>query len=84
MESKIKHLEFVQTIIGRMAQNSFLLKGWLMTLALATISLTKLSLSKVLLISLRELSSPLRANPVIFSALFRIDFALASVVLMKP
>jgi len=45
MESKIKHLEFVQTIIGRMAQNSFLLKGWLMTLALATISLTKVTQS---------------------------------------
>jgi len=28
MEAKIKHLEFIQGVIDRMAQNSFLLKGW--------------------------------------------------------
>lgn len=31
MESKIKHLEFIQTTINRMANNSFLLKGWSIT-----------------------------------------------------
>jgi hypothetical protein len=28
MEKKQKHLEFLQTAIGRMAGNLFLLKGW--------------------------------------------------------
>lgn len=28
MEAKIKHLEFLQGVINRMAQNSFMLKGW--------------------------------------------------------
>ena len=32
MEAKLKHLEFVQTAINRMAGNSFLLKGWTITL----------------------------------------------------
>lgn len=31
-ENKIKHLEFIQGIINRMAQNSFILKGWEITL----------------------------------------------------
>lgn len=32
MESKIKHLELVQAVISRMANNSFMLKGWAVTL----------------------------------------------------
>lgn len=32
MESKLKHLEFIQTTISRMAGNSFLLKAWTVTL----------------------------------------------------
>ena len=28
MDNKIKHLEFIQSIISRMANNSFLIKGW--------------------------------------------------------
>ena len=35
MDNKIKHLEFIQTIINRMANNSFLLKGWSLTLVSA-------------------------------------------------
>lgn len=31
-ENKLKHLEFIQGAITRMAQNSFLLKGWTVTL----------------------------------------------------
>lgn len=31
-ENKIKHLEFIQGVINRMAQNSFLLKGWTVTI----------------------------------------------------
>lgn len=32
MESKLKHLEFIQATINRMANNSFLLKGWAITI----------------------------------------------------
>lgn len=32
MERKVKHLEFIQGIINRMAGNSFMLKGWAVTL----------------------------------------------------
>lgn len=32
MENKIKHLEFIQGVINRMANNSFMLKGWAVTL----------------------------------------------------
>lgn len=32
MEKKIKHLEFIQNTITRMASNSFFLKGWTVTL----------------------------------------------------
>lgn len=31
-ENKVKHLEFIQGVINRMGQNSFLLKGWGVTL----------------------------------------------------
>jgi hypothetical protein len=31
-ENKLKHLDFIQNAIVRMAQNSFLLKGWTVTL----------------------------------------------------
>jgi hypothetical protein len=33
MEAKLKHLEFIQAAIGRMATNSFLFKGWAITIA---------------------------------------------------
>ena len=35
MEHKIKHLEFLQLVITRMNVNSFLLKGWSVTLVAA-------------------------------------------------
>jgi hypothetical protein len=31
-ESELKHLEFIQGVIARLANNSFLLKGWSVTL----------------------------------------------------
>lgn len=31
MDAKIKHLEFIQSVINRMTNNSFLLKGWCLT-----------------------------------------------------
>lgn len=38
-EKKIKHLEFIQNIITRMNQNSFLIKGWAVTLISALLAL---------------------------------------------
>ena len=35
----IKHLEFIQAVITRMAGNSFVLKGWAITLAAAGFAL---------------------------------------------
>ena len=32
MDKKLKHLEMVQSVINRMANNSFMLKGWAVTL----------------------------------------------------
>jgi hypothetical protein len=39
MDAKLKHMEFLQSVITRMASNSFLLKGWSVTLAAALFAL---------------------------------------------
>lgn len=39
IEKMEKHLEFIQTTISRMAQNSFLVKGWSVTLVSALFAL---------------------------------------------
>jgi len=39
VDSKLKHLDLIQGIINRMAQNSFLLKGWSVTLTAAIFAL---------------------------------------------
>lgn len=39
MEEKLKHLEFIQNVITRMNQNSFLIKGWAVTLVSALYAL---------------------------------------------
>ena len=38
-EYKVKHLEFIQSIVLRMAGNSFLIKGWSVTLVAAAFAL---------------------------------------------
>jgi hypothetical protein len=38
-EKKLKHLEFIQGVISRMASNLFLLKGWTITLIAALFAL---------------------------------------------
>lgn len=40
MEKKLKHLEFIQSAINRMASNLFLLKGWTVTLIAALFALS--------------------------------------------
>ncbi|MER6169416.1 hypothetical protein [Streptomyces violaceorubidus] len=37
---RIKHLEFIQSIVTRLGNNSFLLKGWVMTLTAAVLALS--------------------------------------------
>jgi len=36
---QVKHLEFIQAVVTRMASNSFLLKGWSVTLSVALLGL---------------------------------------------
>lgn len=40
MEPKLKHLEMIQAVVSRMASNSFLIKGWCITLVSALLALT--------------------------------------------
>jgi hypothetical protein len=40
MEAKLKHLEFIQVAVNRMAGNLFLLKGWTITLIAALFALS--------------------------------------------
>ena len=40
MEARVKHLEFIQSAINRMANNSFLLKGWVVALTGGLLALT--------------------------------------------
>ena len=56
MEEKIKHLEFIQSAINRMANHSFLLKGWAVTLTGGLLALTFKEVNRrYLLISLAVL-----------------------------
>jgi uncharacterized membrane protein len=50
METKLKHLEFIQTAIGRMSTNSFLFKGWAITLAAALSSFAAVETRRALLV----------------------------------
>jgi hypothetical protein len=40
-EAKIRHLEMIQSVIARMNQNSFLFKGWAITLIAAVLALVQ-------------------------------------------
>lgn len=40
-EEKLKHLDFVQAVITRMAQNSFMYKGWAVTILAGGIAVSK-------------------------------------------
>lgn len=40
MDSKLKHLEFIQGIVNRLSTNSFLLKGWSVILVSALFALS--------------------------------------------
>ena len=46
-ENKIKHLEMVQDVIKRMASNSFILKGWAVTLVAGIMALAEKDTDKM-------------------------------------
>ena len=46
MEKKLKHLEMIQAVITRMANNSFALKGWAVTLVAGLFALASNDTSK--------------------------------------
>jgi hypothetical protein len=50
MENKTKHLEMIQAIINRMAQCSFSLKGWAVTLVVALLALSTAATEKIAVI----------------------------------
>lgn len=47
MENKHKHLEMIQGVINRMANNSFLLKGWTVTLVAGIFALASKDANKI-------------------------------------
>src|ERR1700692_1358985 len=49
MNQKLKHLEFIQAVIARMATNSFLFKGWAITIAAALSAFAAVDQKKPLL-----------------------------------
>lgn len=49
MDAKLKHLEFIQGVIARMAQSSFLFKGWAITIAVALSAFAATSTTHALL-----------------------------------
>jgi hypothetical protein len=48
-EHKLKHLEMIQLTITRMNANSFIVKGWLMTLVAAVFALSQKDANKLFL-----------------------------------
>ena len=50
LERKLKHLEFIQAAISRMATNSFLFKGWAITIAAAISAFATIETKAVLLV----------------------------------
>lgn len=47
MEKKLRHLEMIQAIINRMANNSFMLKGWSVTLVAGIFTLSSKDADKL-------------------------------------
>ena len=75
-EAKFKHLDYVQAAIGRMATNSFLFKGWAVTLAAGLSAFaavnTKTTLLSIALISNGDVLGARRLLPVARTRLRRV------------
>jgi hypothetical protein len=52
MENKRKHLDYIQSVVNRMAANSFLLKGWSVTLVAGLLALSVATDQKIALIAI--------------------------------
>jgi len=52
MENKRKHLDYIQNVVNRMAANSFLLKGWSVTLVAGLLALSFAANQKIAFISI--------------------------------
>jgi len=52
LEKKLKHLELIQGVINRMANCSFLLKGWSVTIVAGLLALSTATQEKIALISI--------------------------------
>ena len=52
MEKKMKHLEMIQGIVNRLAHNSFLLKGWSVTIVAGLLALSVATGEKIAIISI--------------------------------
>ena len=50
-EKKLKHLEFIQGVINRLANNSFLIKGWCITIVAALSALSSGTKDQYILIA---------------------------------
>ena len=59
MDSKLKHLEFIQGVINRLSTNSFLLKGWSVVLvsALFALSANDANVTFIIVYNLRHICS---------------------------
>ncbi len=51
-ENKLKHLDFIQGVVNRMAANSFQIKGWSVTLVSALIALSLATKEKAAMIGI--------------------------------
>lgn len=50
MEAKLKHLDYIQAAVARMATNSFLFKGWTITIAAGLAAFAAVESRSVLLV----------------------------------
>jgi hypothetical protein len=50
MEAKLQHLQFIQAVIARMATNSFLFKGWAITIVAGLSAFAAADTKKALLV----------------------------------
>lgn len=55
MEKKLKHLELIQNVINRMAQTSFLLKGWAVTLVAGLLALSSATQERIAFLAIAYL-----------------------------
>ena len=79
-DKEIKHLEMIESVIERMGQNSFALKGWTMTLIFAICAFSAAGTERkfaIVAVSLRRSFTPKSLENIEFSRLFAFYFPLS-------